>query len=91
MGFAMSLSESYGCDVCGTKKTDSEQWWLMWMECVPATAGMPDQPLLKLSRWETAQAHAANVRHLCGARCAGTSMDRWMAEQHENPKAHCAP
>ena len=25
----MSLSENYQCDVCGTKKTETGQWWLM--------------------------------------------------------------
>ena len=87
----MSLSENYQCDVCGTKKTDNEQWWLMSMGCVPGAGGAMDQPLLKLGRWEMRQAHEPGVRHLCGARCAGTMMDRWMMEQHENPDAHCAP
>ena len=62
----MSLSENYQCDVCGTKKTDKEQWWLMSMGCVPGASGGTDQPLLKLGRWETRQAHepggAASLR-----------------------------
>jgi hypothetical protein len=29
------------------------------------------------------------VKHLCGARCAGTLMDRWMTAQHADPDAHC--
>jgi hypothetical protein len=29
------------------------------------------------------------VKHLCGARCAGTLIDRWMSAQHEDPTAHC--
>lgn len=88
----MALSESYQCDVCGTKKSESDEWWLAWLECMPSGPdGVIGMPLLKLTRWDTALAHSSGVRHLCGARCSGTMMDRWMAEQHENPGASCTP
>jgi hypothetical protein len=48
------------------------------------TAGEPgseDEPMLKMTGWNTALAHAAEVRHLCGARCAQTLVDRWMNGQ----------
>jgi hypothetical protein len=38
----------------------------------------PEQPMLKLTPWNVLLSHAAKVRHLCGARCAQTLMDRWM-------------
>ena len=87
----MSLSENYTCDVCGTKKTATEQWWLIWLECSSGTGAEGDRKVLKMTPWQIGPAHSPNVRHICGARCAGTMMDRWMAEQHENPEANCAP
>jgi hypothetical protein len=91
----MSLSENYVCDVCGAKKFENDRWWLSWLDCLPVENGTPNstdtQPLLKLTTWQYAQAHIPGVKHLCGARCAGTMMDRWMAEQHENPDAQCLP
>ena len=85
----MAVTESYVCDVCGKHKGTSEQWWLAWVDCFPGPKPELDQPLIKLTRWQQSHAHSAGVRHLCGARCAGTMMDRWMAEQHADPDAHC--
>ena len=48
-----------------------------------------DQPLIKLTRWQGGHARSVGVKHLCGARCAGTLMDRWMTQQHADPDAHC--
>ncbi|QHN04926.1 hypothetical protein FTO74_17320 [Granulicella sp. WH15] len=86
----MSLSENYQCDVCGTKKTDIDRWWLAWLDCQPLDYTSDTQPLLKFTGWQLSLAHSPDVKHLCGARCAGTMMDRWMAEQHENPESQCA-
>jgi hypothetical protein len=85
----MSYSESYTCDVCGNKKAEGEHWWLGWVDCFQGENPDENQPLLQLTRWQRTQAHADGVKHLCGARCAGTMMDRWMSVQHENPEAHC--
>src|SRR5215470_11616716 len=85
----MAYSESYTCDVCGKKKADGEGWWLAWIDCFPGQRPEEDQPLIKLTRWQVYQAHSDGVKHLCGARCAGTLMDRWMMDQHANPDAHC--
>jgi hypothetical protein len=87
-GGEMAYSESYTCDVCGKKK-ESEGWWLAWVDCFPGQRAQEDQPLIKLTRWQAYHAHSDGVRHLCGARCAGTLMDRWMTEQHADPDAHC--
>jgi len=84
----MAHIESYTCDVCGTKK-ETEGWWLSWVECFSGVSPEQDQPLIKFTRWQEHHAHADDVKHLCGARCAGTLMDRWMAGQHEDPDAHC--
>ena len=85
----MSLSENYQCDVCGTKKGAKEQWWLIWLECSSGNGTAGDRKIFKLLAWQTEPAHTPGVKHLCGARCVGTMMDRWMSEQHENPDAQC--
>jgi hypothetical protein len=85
----MAYSESYTCDVCGDKKGQDGDWWLAWVDCFQGQNPGEDQPLIKLTRWQTKHAHTDGVKHLCGARCAGMLMDRWMSVQHENPEAHC--
>ncbi len=85
----MSRSENYQCDVCGNQKNDSELWWMAWVDCFDGAGVGENQPLMKMTRWERRQAHEDGVKHLCGARCAGTLLDRWMTEQHENPEANC--
>jgi hypothetical protein len=90
----MSRSESYHCDICGKLKNDSEIWWMSWIDCFrpdgfQGNAAAEDQPLLKLTRWQPSQAHADGVKHLCGARCSETMIDRWIASQREDPDAHC--
>jgi hypothetical protein len=86
---SMAYSESYTCDICGNKKGEGGQWFLSWLDCLPS-GNAQTQPVIKLTRWQKEQAHSPEVQHLCGARCAGTMMDRWMAEQHEDPTASCA-
>lgn len=85
----MAYSESYTCDVCGDNKGESGDWWLAWVDCFPGEKATDDQPLIKFTRWQAVHAHSGGVKHLCGARCAGTLMDRWMSEQHEDPDAQC--
>ncbi len=85
----MARSENYQCDVCGNQKGDSELWWIAWVDCFEGISPGDDQPLIKLTRWQQRQAHQDGVKHLCGARCAGTMLDRWMTVQHEHPEAHC--
>jgi hypothetical protein len=82
----MAYSESYTCDVCGTKKGEGGDWWLAWVDCIPGQKPADEQPLIQLTRWQRAHAHSEAVKHLCGARCAGTLMDRWMTAQHEEPE-----
>jgi hypothetical protein len=85
----MAYIESYQCDVCGDKKGEGGDWWLAWVDCFQGEKPEQDQPLIKLTRWQSTHAHSAGVKHLCGARCAGTLMDRWMTQQHADPDAHC--
>ncbi len=87
----MSLSESYTCDICGDKKGHGGQWFLAWKDCLPIPGTDATQPLIKLTRWQVDHARSPEVSHLCGALCAGTMMDRWMAGQHEDPTANCQP
>ena len=85
----MSRSESYHCDVCGKLKSDTEIWWMACIDCFNWDKPGEDQPLIKLTRWQTNQAHSDGVKHLCGARCSETMIDRWISGQRENPEAHC--
>lgn len=85
----MARSESFQCDVCGSQKNHNDLWWLAWTDCFEGISPGDDQPLIKLTRWQQRQAHEEGVKHLCGARCAGTLIDRWMTAQHEDPSAHC--
>jgi hypothetical protein len=74
----MAFTETYHCDVCAKARGDAEDWWLALTEPASLFPGAPEQPMLKLTPWNILLSHAANVRHLCGARCAQTLMDRWM-------------
>lgn len=78
----MAWSESFHCDVCGKAKSEeAEDWWLVWPERMSPLPGEPDQPVLKVTRWHVLFSHDAAVKHLCGARCAQTLMDRWMTAE----------
>jgi hypothetical protein len=84
----MAWTASYHCDVCGrAKNEDQDDWWLAWKETVSPSDNSPDQPLLKITPWSVLLSHSANVIHLCGARCAQTELDRWMAPVHEHLRA----
>lgn len=74
----MAFTETYRCDVCGKPRGDAEDWWLAWSERAAPVPGAPEQQLLKLTPWNLLLSHASDVKHLCGARCAQTLMDRWM-------------
>jgi hypothetical protein len=74
----MAFTETYRCDVCGNPRGDAEDWWLAMTEPASLIPSAPEQPMLKLTQWNILLSHAAKVRHLCGARCAQTLMDRWM-------------
>lgn len=80
----MAWTETYHCDVCGKDKNEeAEDWWLAWFERLSATPNEPDQPALKLSPWNAFLSHDSQAKHLCGARCAQTLMDRWMTARGE--------
>ena len=74
----MAFTETYRCDVCSKPRGDAEDWWLAWTEHAAPVTGATEQPLLKLTPWNLLISHAAGVRHLCGARCTQTLLDRWM-------------
>jgi len=77
----MAWTETYHCDVCGKPKKETEtDWWLAWTESTTPAENLREQPVLKLTRWSLLLSHSADVKHLCGARCAQTQMDRWMAQ-----------
>lgn len=76
----MAWTESYHCDVCNSPRGDAEDWWLAWTDSMVARQGEGEQPVLKVTPWSHTLSHAAAVKHLCGARCAQTFMDRWMHE-----------
>jgi len=76
----MAFSESYHCDVCGKDKSEtSSDWWLMWNEDFDSPGSGGIQPSMRITRWNTLQAHAPETRHLCGATCVQTLLNRWMS------------
>lgn len=78
----MAFSESFHCDVCNkAKDEDTEDWWLAWSETVAGAPGDPNQPVVKLTPWNSFLAHSSEMQHLCGARCAHTILDRWMTAE----------
>jgi hypothetical protein len=80
----MTWTEIYSCDVCGKAKSEAaEDWWLAWSETLSPSSGDPKQPVLKVTRWNAFLSHDADAKHLCGARCAQTIMDRWMLARNE--------
>jgi hypothetical protein len=75
----MGYTETFHCDVCGKAKSEeSEDWWLAWTEHVSAMPDSQQMPQLRIIPWDLLLSHESLVRHLCGARCAQTLMDRWM-------------
>ena len=80
----MAWIERFTCDICGKQQASAEEnWWIATNECAPPLDSKPDtssgQPTLKLNPWDNALAHSADSKHLCGAGCAHTYLDRWMA------------
>ncbi len=80
----MAWVERFTCDVCGKLMGEAESWWVAANECEPTigTAQSATHPVLKLMPWDNLLGHSAGNKHLCGAGCAHTFLDRWMAEFH---------
>ncbi len=74
----MAFTETYHCDVCGNPRGETDDWWLASTDPAPLIPKSPEQPMLRLTNWNALLSQTENVRHLCGARCAHTLMDRWM-------------
>jgi hypothetical protein len=74
----MAFTETYHCDVCSKARGDAEDWWLAIEEQSAPIPGAPEQPALRLTPWNILLSHALHVKHICGARCAQTLLDRWM-------------
>jgi hypothetical protein len=76
----MAWTETFHCDVCNKEKSEeSSDWWLAWTETVAAMPGEPELRAVKLTPWNNFSAHSSEMKHLCGARCVHTMLDRWMA------------
>jgi hypothetical protein len=85
----MAFTETFRCEVCGKVKNErSEDWWLAWAEQVTSVPNATPLPQLRFTPWDVLLSHQAEVRHLCGARCAQTIMDRWMTSRGESTAAH---
>lgn len=75
----MAFTEVFSCDVCGKEKREGVgDWWLAWNERISPSPVDSEQIVLKITRWNGFLSHDADAKHLCGARCAQTIMDRWM-------------
>lgn len=74
----MAWTETFFCNVCRKEKTEeAADWWLAWEETLSPSPDV-QQPMLKVTHWNGFLAHDATAKHLCGARCAQTLLDRWM-------------
>ena len=74
----MAWTETFLCNVCGKEKSEqSSDWWLAWEEEMSPLPNV-QQPVLKVTHWNDFLSHDATAKHLCGARCAQTLLDRWM-------------
>lgn len=78
----MAFTETFRCEICGKAKNEtSEDWWLAWKERFTPIPDTPPLPQLRFTPWDVLLSHQSEVLHLCGARCAGTLMDRWMSSE----------
>lgn len=75
----MAWIERFTCDICGKQMGEKDRWWIAVSECAPSGDSGIGQPLLKLQPWDNLIAHSSGSKHLCGAGCAHTFLDRWMA------------
>lgn len=74
----MAWTETFTCNVCEKAKSEeADDWWLAWEETTSPVPGV-QQPVLKVTHWNDFLSHDAEVKHLCGAQCAQTLLDRWM-------------
>ncbi len=82
----MAWAERFTCDVCGKLRGETEAWWIAEINCAttnPSTIkDNPAPSLLKLMPWYNLTGHSADSRHLCGAGCVHTFLDRWMSDLH---------
>lgn len=76
----MAWVERFTCDICGKLMGDTGSWWVAQNECATSSDQGPTRPTLKLTQWDNLLGHSAGSKHLCGASCAHTYLDRWMAE-----------
>ena len=82
----MAWTETFHCDVCNKEKSEeAEDWWLAWTETLTPASGDAAQPVVKVTPWNSFLGHSAEIRHLCGARCVHTMMDRWMTGPKTGP------
>lgn len=78
----MAFTETFRCDICGKPKSEeSEHWWLVWTEISSLVPNEPEQAVVHLTRWGNFLAHSSDVRHLCGASCVQTWMNRWILQK----------
>ena len=78
----MAFSEIYHCDVCGKERSEgSQDWWRIWEGKFSPPNRDEGQPLLQVTGWNAFQAHSAGTRHVCGAVCAQTVLNRWMTRK----------
>ncbi|MHB1937700.1 MAG: hypothetical protein ACYCOR_14080 [Acidobacteriaceae bacterium] len=76
----MAWIERFTCDVRSKQQTRVEgDWWIGLNECATSAGPKSGQLTLKLTPWNNALVHSSESKHLCGAGCAHTFLDRWMA------------
>ncbi|MGC8549677.1 MAG: hypothetical protein ACP5M4_08250 [Acidobacteriaceae bacterium] len=68
---------SFTCDVCGKRKGEVNQWWMVMLGDVPCFDDGPGKRFT-LMPWNPAESQNAEMYHLCGQGCALQAMERFM-------------
>ncbi len=89
----MGWTETFTCNVCGKRKSESDHWWLVWIEPVQPSDHESVKPKLQILPWSELMARSPEVMHFCGAGCLLKEVERWAmatTEQSRAPARHGA-
>src|SRR5579875_4221213 len=69
---------SFTCDICGNRKGDSNQWWMVVLGDVPCFEEGGRNQRFTLMPWNPAESQNPDMYHLCGQGCALQALERFM-------------
>lgn len=86
----MAWDESFSCDICGTKKMESNHWWMVTLgDVLCFEEGQPARHFT-LVPWNQAESRNQHVSHICGEGCATKALERFMSSGTLTPEIHRA-